>query len=191
MATLPELCIQNGIRLSRVPVIREIFGPVHYDFDDDVDAPTRVFRKKLTRNQEIEILKNSSSTFLTPIVNRIAQRFFEGSLEVSAQLLDNFDEISVNLRDYKGHPLNPRRMVLSNRLVKGKDVFGNVAIDGVAYKVRSYLLHESLILKKDLFIQVGDIVMVEPDLNYKLGGKPSASRTVNKYGNRWWQVRFF
>lgn len=111
---------------------------MHYDFDDDVEAPTRVFRrKKLTRNQEIEILKHSSSTFLTPIVNRIAQRFFEGSLEVSAQLLDDFDEISVNLRDYKGHPLNPRRMVLSNRLVKGKDVFRNVTIDGVAYKVRS------------------------------------------------------
>lgn len=33
--------------------------------------------------------------------------------------------------------------------------------------------------------------MVEPDLNYKSGGKPSASRTVNKYGNRWWQVPFF
>jgi hypothetical protein len=32
--------------------------------------------------------------------------------------------------------------------------------------------------------------MVEPDLNYKLGGKPSASQTVNKYGNRWWQVPF-
>lgn len=138
MATLPELCAQNGIRISRVPVIREIFGPVHYDFDDDVEAPTRVFRKKkLTHNQEIEILKHSKRTFLTPIVNRIAQRFFEGSLEVSAQLLDDFDEISVNLRDYKGHPQNPRRMVLSNRLVKGKDVFGNVTIDGVAYKVRS------------------------------------------------------
>ena len=138
MATLPELCSQNGIRISRVPVVREILGPLHYDFDDDVEAPTRVFRrKKLTRNQETEILKHSTSTFLTPIVNRIAQRFFEGSLEVSAQLLDDFDEISVNLRDYKGHPLNPRKMVLSNRLVKGKNVFGNVTIDGVAYKVRS------------------------------------------------------
>ena len=150
MATLPELCVQNGIRISRVPVIREIFGPVHYDFDDDAEAPSRVFRKKkLTRNQEIEILKHSSSTFLTPIVNRIAQRFFEGSLEVSAQILDDFDEISVNIRDYKGHPLNPRRMVLSNRLVKGKDVFRNVAIDGVAYKVRSRFLYSiTLYLKK-------------------------------------------
>jgi hypothetical protein len=110
---------------------------VHYDFDDDVEAPTRVFRKKkYIRSQETELLKQPSSTFLTPTVNRIAQRFFEGSLEVSAPLLDDFDEISVNLRDYKGHPLNPRRMVLSNRLVKGKDVFGNVTIDGVAYKVR-------------------------------------------------------
>lgn len=113
-------------------------GPVHYNFDDDIEAPTRVFRKKnLTRNQEIEILNRSSNTFLTPTVNRIAQRFFEGSLEVSAQLLDDLDETPVNLRDYKGHPLNPRRLVLSNRLVKGKDVFGNVTIDGVAYKVRS------------------------------------------------------
>ena len=138
MATLPELCAQNGIRISRVPVIRELIGPVHYDFDDDVEAPTRVFRKKkLIRNQEIEILKHSSSTFLTPVVNRIAQRFFEGSLESSAQLLDDLDENRVNLRDYKGHPLNPRRMVLSNRLAKGKDVFGNVTIDGIAYKVRS------------------------------------------------------
>lgn len=82
-------------------------------------------------------MKHSSSTFLTPIVNRIAQRFFEGSLEVSAQLLDDLDETLVNLRDYKGHPRNPRKMVLSNRLVKGKDVFGKVTIDGVAYKVRS------------------------------------------------------
>lgn len=140
MATLPELCAQNGIQISRVPVIREITGPVHYDFDDDLKAPSRVCRKKkLTRDQEIEILKHSSNTFLTPIVNRIAQRFFEGSLEVSAQLLDDLDldETSVNIRDYKGHPLNPRRLVLSNRLVKGKDVFGNVTIDGVAYKVRS------------------------------------------------------
>ena len=138
MATLPELCAQNGIRISRVPVIREIFGPAHYDFDDDIKTPTHISRKKkLTRNQEIEILKHSSSTFLTPVVNRIAQRFFEGSLEVSAQLQDDLDETSVNLRDYKAHPQNPRRMVLSNRLVKGKDVFGNVTIDGVAYKVRS------------------------------------------------------
>ena len=137
MATLPELCAQNGIRISRVPVIREIFGPAHYDFDDDVETPTRISRKKkLTQNQEIEILKHSGSTFLTPTVNRIAQRFFEGSLEVSAQL-DDLDETSVNLRDYKAHPQNPRRMVLSNRLVKGKNVFGNVTIDGVAYKVRS------------------------------------------------------
>ena len=139
MATLPELCAQNGIRISRVPVIREIFGPAHYDFDDDVEAPTRVSRKKksTSRNQEIEILKHSSRTFLTPTVNHIAQRFFEGSLEVSAQLLDDLDETSVNLRDYKGHPRNPRRMVLSNRLVKGEDVFGNVTVDGIAYKVRS------------------------------------------------------
>ena len=136
MATLPELCAQNGARISRVPVIREIIGPVPYDFDD-VEAPTCVSRKKkLTRNQETEILKHSSSTFLTPVVNRIAQRFFEGSLEVSAQLLDDLDETPVNLQDYKGHPLNPRKIVLSNRLVKGKDVFGNVTIDGVAYKVR-------------------------------------------------------
>ena len=108
-----------------------------YDFDNDVEAPTRICRKKkITQNQEIEILKHSSSTYLTPVVNRVAQRFFEGSLEVSAQVLDDFDDTLINLRDYKGHPLNPRRMVLSNRLVKGKDVFGNVTIDGVAYKVR-------------------------------------------------------
>jgi hypothetical protein len=32
--------------------------------------------------------------------------------------------------------------------------------------------------------------MVEPDPNYKSGGMPSATQTVNKYGNRWWQVLF-
>ena len=30
--------------------------------------------------------------------------------------------------------------------------------------------------------------MVEPDLNYKSGGKQNASQTVNRYGNKWWQV---
>jgi hypothetical protein len=114
-------------------------GPAHYDFDDMKTLPRVSRKKKLTRNQEIEILKHSSNTFLTPTVNRIAQRFFEGFLEVSAPLMDDMEETSVNLRDYKGHPLNPRKMVLSNRLVKGKDVFGNVTIDGVAYKVPQFL----------------------------------------------------
>lgn len=122
-------------------------GPAHYDFDDMETLPRVPRKKKLTRNQEIEILKHSSSTFLTPTVNRIAQRFFAGSLEVSAPLMDDMlDEASVNLRDYKAHPLNPRKMVLSNRLMKGKDVFGNVTIDGVAYEVRSQFLYEKLIL---------------------------------------------
>ena len=110
-------------------------GPAPYDFDD-IETPRVSRKKKLTRNQEIEVLKHSNNTFIMPIVNSIAQRFFKGSLEVSAPFVDDMlDEASVNLRDYKGHPLNPRKMVLSNRLVKGKDVFGNVTIDGVAYKV--------------------------------------------------------
>lgn len=185
MATLPELCAQNGIRISRVPAIREILGSSHYDFDDM--KTTCISRKKnLTGNQELEVLKHSSSTFLTPVVNRIAQRFFKGSLEVSVSLTDMLDETSVNLRDYKSHPLNPRKLVLSKRLVKGQDVFGNVTIDGVAYKVRSYFCMESQFSQIFLFGQAGDIVMVEPDLNYKSGGKLSAIRTVNKYGNRWW-----
>jgi len=120
-------------------------GPVHYDFDD-VETSRVSQKKKLTRNQETEVLKHSSNTFLTPIVNHIAQRFFEGSLEVSAPLLDDM-EASVSLRDYKGHPLNPRKIVLSNRLVKGNDVFGKVTIDDVAYKVRSRFLPEMLIPK--------------------------------------------
>ena len=165
-------------------------GSAHYDFDDMKTLPRESRKKKLTRNQEIEILKHSSKTFLTPTVNRIAQRFFEGSLEVSAPLIDNMEETSVNLRDYKGHPLNPRKMVLSNRLVKGKDVFGNVTIDGVAYKVPSIPTLKANSHNFFLFGQAGDIVMVEPDLNYKSGGKPSATQTVNKYGNRWWQVLF-
>lgn len=150
MATLPEFCAQNGIQISRVPVVREIMGPAYYDFDN-VETTVRVSRKKknkknLARNQETEFLKHSSNTFLTPMVNHIAQRFFEGSLEVSAPLDDELDEASVNLRDTKDHPLNPRKLVLSNRLVKGKDVFGKVTIDGVAYKVRSQFLHETPIL---------------------------------------------
>ena len=111
-------------------------GPEHYDFNMEI-LPRVPRKKKLIRNREAEILKHSSSTFLTPTVNHIAQQFFEGSLEVLAPILDDMlDENSVNLRDYKSHPLNPRKMVLSNRLVKGKDVFGSVTIDGVAYKVR-------------------------------------------------------
>lgn len=138
MATLPELSAQNGIRISRIPVVKEIMGPAHYDFDN-VEARPRVSRKKkFTRNQEIEILKHSSNTFLTPIVNHIAQRFFEGSLDVSAPSLDDMlDEASTSLRDYKGHLLNPRKIVLGNRLVKREGVFGKATIDGIPYKVRS------------------------------------------------------
>lgn len=33
--------------------------------------------------------------------------------------------------------------------------------------------------------------MVEPDLNYKSGAKPGTTQTINKYGNRWWQVPFY
>lgn len=33
--------------------------------------------------------------------------------------------------------------------------------------------------------------MVEPDVNYRLGGKSSATQTINKYGNKWWQVLFW
>ena len=108
-------------------------GPAYYDFDD-VEVPRVPRKKKIAQNQETEVLKHSSNTFLTPVVNHIAQRFFECSLEVSAS--DNmFNEALANSPDYKGHPLNPRKMVLSNRLVKGEDVFGKVTIDGVTYKV--------------------------------------------------------
>ncbi|KAH9483930.1 DNA (cytosine-5)-methyltransferase 4 [Psilocybe cubensis] len=175
------ICLENSIKISRVPAVREIMGPEHYDFDVDISSQRSKKEKKSrpaftskSSNKEIEILRNrNNKTFLTATVNDIAKDFFHVAMEAIRQ--EDVDETaSVKLPRHKGHYTDPLKIVWGDSFPGGK-VFKSATVDGIVYKI-------------------GDIVMVEPDDNYKVDAAVTkSSQTVNQYGNRYWfiQIRYF
>ncbi|KIM49346.1 hypothetical protein M413DRAFT_15448 [Hebeloma cylindrosporum] len=186
VSSLPEVCSENHIQISRVPAVREIMGAAFYNFDDDLPQQKVKSRKTIpassrpTRrfgNKEKDVLLHRHPTFLTPTVNRIAKNLFEVSLEVAKSKLEDESDDSERPRlpRHKGHYSDPQNVTWGDEIFKGSKIFRSAIVDGVIYNA-------------------GDIVMVEPDISFKDGNhNPEASETVNKYGNHWWfcQIRYF
>lgn len=140
MSNLPDVCSEAGIRISRVPLVRDIMGPTHYEFDVDIrpgrkSGPVRKERPSATK--PVKTAANQSKTFLTPIVNRIARDFFEGSLEVAQSALDNDanDDEDRETQYHKSHYSNPKVVSFKERLSGHEGHYQSAVIDGVTYTV--------------------------------------------------------
>lgn len=142
---MQELHAQNTIQILRVPAIRDILGPLRYEFDTDISSQSSWQDRPEPRHSKKSVsklsqkLKPSEKTFLTPVVNRIAKSLFKGSLEVATSgFYEDRDIASQKQRDYKAHTTNPNKIVWGERLVEGQDVYGSVTVDGVTYQVGFY-----------------------------------------------------
>lgn len=136
---MQELLFENVIQISRVPVIREILGPLHYEIDDDRKKQSKI-GKRVSSSEGAPSMKPVilGKTYLTSIVNRIAKNLFKGSLEVAqSDLHEDHNTVSVKRRDYKGHHTNPAKIVWGDRLVDDEDIYDSVTVDGVTYRVWS------------------------------------------------------
>ncbi|KAF8965236.1 S-adenosyl-L-methionine-dependent methyltransferase [Flammula alnicola] len=184
ISSLPELCTTNRIQISRVPLVREIMGAAHYEFDVDISRLKSKLKKvptsKPTKHSDKgKKLPKENKTFLTPIVNRLAKNLFESSLEVAESMLHDGDDDGehARVRRHKGHHSDPQEISWGRKLDdEDEDIYESAIVDGVTYSS-------------------GDIVMVEPEPDDAKSSKQNstASQTVNKYGNRWWfcQIRYF
>jgi len=147
---LQELHAQKTIQIIRVPAIRDILGPLRYEFDTDISSESSWQASPEPRHSVKGVsklsqkLKPSEKTFLTPVVNRIAKNLFKGSLEVATSgLYEDHDVASKKHRDYKAHATNPNKIVWGKRLVEGQDIYGSVTVDGVTYQVGFYIMISS------------------------------------------------
>jgi DNA (cytosine-5)-methyltransferase 1 len=193
-STLNELQHQKVIQVSRVAAIRQILGPLHYQFDTDISEGNSRPLSKRMRGMPIskadlvssrpKKLAPASKTFLTLIVNRIAKDLFKGSLEVakSDYYEDDHRIVSVKRRQHKAHHTDPAKIIWGERVVGDEDIYSSVIVDGVTYRVSRFLLFSAF---SDVYEQRGDVVMVEPDGDDQTNTS-RASQTVNRYGNRWW-----
>ena len=118
-------------------------------------------------------------------MNRVAKDLFKGSLEVAEfnHLGEGHDIVSINQRHHQVHRANPAKIIWGERLneSEGIGIYDSVLVDGVTYQVNCPILIPPF---RDIHLQMGDIVMVEPD--GKVLKKTPDAQTVNKYGNRWW-----
>jgi DNA (cytosine-5)-methyltransferase 1 len=148
-STLNDLHQQKIVQISRVAAIREILGPVKYQYDTDIsakDSRSSVKRKRDSSSSEADLVPEkhkhkrvtpARKTFLTPVVNRIAKDLFKGSLEVAefSHYGEEHNTVSIKRRQHKAHHTNPAKIVWGERLVEDEDVYESVIVDGVTYRV--------------------------------------------------------
>ncbi|KAF8201752.1 C5-DNA-methyltransferase [Pholiota molesta] len=173
LSNLRDICEDAGIKISRVPLIREIMGATHYEFDtipgtkssSGSKPPSHMHKPNKIKLSGPAKSRKQGRTFLTTIVNRIAKEFFDGSLEVVESAL-NFPDDDTNsdilAAQHKSHYSDPEQIIWGKQLGKYKGFYKSAMVDGVLYSI-------------------GDVVMVAPDTK-----DTSAPYSVNKYANRWW-----
>ncbi|KAF9473771.1 S-adenosyl-L-methionine-dependent methyltransferase [Pholiota conissans] len=172
MVNLPDICMNIGIKISRVPLVRKILGDMYYDFDTAVSNPQVLSRSSASARQGATHANTSAratKTFLTPTVNHIAKDFFVGSLEASeSAFVHDADGGLASAHHHKTHYSDPKQIIWGKRLQKHEAVYESAIIDGVIYSM-------------------GDIVMVAPDVK-----EISAPLSVNTYANQQFcQIRYF
>lgn len=120
-------------------------GPIEYEFDTKIPQVKSSPRKKKTANATTKAKPpvqkkpaKQGKTFLTPIVNRIARDFFEGSLEVAQSALDvdGDQEDTQHLRYHKSHYSNPEAISWGKRMKNCDGCYRSAVVDGVTYHVR-------------------------------------------------------
>lgn len=120
----------------------------------------------------------------TPIISRLTENLFE----VKMNSLDNSRGASEDIASRIMKANNEHHFALE-KVQWGREleenVYGDVNIDGVRYEVS--LTHLPLTrLPFTRFKQVGDVVMVLPDADYK--APDDNGRTSNAYGDNYWCV---
>ncbi|RDB21087.1 DNA (cytosine-5)-methyltransferase 1A [Hypsizygus marmoreus] len=186
VSTLPDLLIQNQIRIEDVPLIT-----LYVDSSDlkayfaksssrgrkskpkPKKAPTRTSK---ILNKEKEVLKHRNVTVVTPIVSQIAKNLFKGSLEVAG--VSNFEDMDENVAaqidNVQAHHADPKNMIWGDGEPEGGMYYASVIMDGVTYCV-------------------GDDVMVNPgddeDMIRARNAKSDAAQSPNSYANRVWFCR--
>ena len=188
MVNLRDICTENGIRIFRVPLVRDLVGSIEYEFDTKIplvnSSPSRKKKPATTKAKPPVRQKpvKQGKTFLTPIVNRIARDFFKGSLEVAQSALDvDGDQGDTQrLQYHKSHYSNPEAISWGKRMRNCDGCYRSAVVDGVTYDVRFSNTIMPIIQDLTFFAKIGDVIMVAPDSN------PSTSCSVNKYANKWW-----
>lgn len=134
MHNLNVVCSQNKLDISRVPLVRELIGTPTYMFAPRIQ-PSAVL--KVLHKHPSQASKTSkadpSKTFLTPIVNQIAEKLFEGSLEVAETLQDDSLQQKQVPVHHQKHPFNPASTIWGQEI--GGGIYNSVNIDGIVYSV--------------------------------------------------------
>lgn len=95
-------------------------------------------RQSAPSQSPIKSKSAAPKTFLTPIVNRIAEKLFEGSLEVAETLRDESLQQKQVFAHHHKHPFDPESVIWGQELEEG--VYRSVNIDGIIYSVSYTLL---------------------------------------------------
>lgn len=184
ISTLPELCEQSSIRISRVPCIKTIFGPTNIDLDVFDHSPrkgkgkaklqTTISRYKQIANKEKEVLKHRNSTVVTPVLAHIASDLFKRPLVIAGSpAFDNVDgHVAAEINNIRAHHSDPKSMAWGIEDELG--YYSSVTMDGVTYWVG-----------EDVMVNPGD----DEDMIRARNAQSDASQSVNMYANRLWFCR--
>ncbi|OJA16031.1 hypothetical protein AZE42_04288 [Rhizopogon vesiculosus] len=182
IATLDELR-DDGIRIARTPVVKEIVGQeLSYQLMEQTASRSRTQRPPQSRSSsndiEKEVLKHRNKTVTTAVVGRVAQRLFE-NIMVTGEIPDEDMESD----DGPHHPsiihvANPNSVRWLDPVRGHPGFYDSVAVDGAEYSV-------------------GDAVMVVPgedeDATRARCYKHQPSQSTNELGNDYWFciIRYF
>ncbi|KII89181.1 hypothetical protein PLICRDRAFT_160365 [Plicaturopsis crispa FD-325 SS-3] len=176
VATLDDLQEQEGLRISRVPLVRTLQGlePLAPS-SSRRPSMSPVKKVKSTSNPEKTIAKNK--TVVTARVAVVAQKLFTQALRIAGQLSDDVDGLAETNqrgralgRDVKRHLTNPHSLKWIGSA--GEDGrYNSVSLDGTIYSV-------------------GDTVMVVPgsddDSIRATNAAALHAQSKNHFGNLMW-----
>lgn len=137
LSTLPGFCSENGIKVSRVPVIRSIFSTLDVDPDEIlIPAVVKSSRAKPggTKVSEKKVLKHGRVTVVTPTVSLVAKDLFTNSLEVAGSAKVQ-EALAADLDHVQAHHLDPKSMTWGPELKEGAKCYESVTMDNVTYEV--------------------------------------------------------
>ncbi|KAG6844921.1 hypothetical protein H0H87_002405 [Tephrocybe sp. NHM501043] len=167
-ALFPDICGQDyGLDIRRVNLATEYLDLDLDDYLAQKGKPRR--QRKFSSDEEQEVLKHNTSTFVTPKVSQIMRNLFSVPLDVAEipEIEDDTDIIA-QIDNLVAHHEDPTSMKWG---AKENGLYRSIIMDGVEYCV-------------------GDEVMVSPgtDENGKAAqvSKTDACQSPNTYANRLW-----
>lgn len=149
------------------PLVQELFPDL--EFDEEL-------------LEEIPVLDQSPATVVTPRVDQVCGRLFkyyqnfrvEGHLPTRAGA-------SVERKVVEIHGASPEIRWVSDEVVPG--YYCSVRVDNALYQVSEAFLEFSHFLEQ---LQIKDIVLVEPEVDYYRDGNIPVNQSINPLANQYW-----